>query len=186
MSKYTDGITELAGVRVRDHKIVDEFQTLVNPQRHIPSFITRLTGIDDDMVKDAPKIRDALPEFLDFIGPSTIIAHNATFDFGFINQHAKSHCDIVWENDRLCTRKLANRMLPDLPSKRLDCVCSHFDIINTQAHRAMADVVATKHVFSKMLSMLSNADVRTKEDIFRFESSPIRKCQRILNKEDSC
>lgn len=180
LSRFSDGITELAGVRVRDHSIVDEFQTLVNPQRHIPSFITRLTGISDDMVEDAPKIVDALPEFLDFIGPRTIIAHNATFDYGFLHQHAKSYCGIHWDNEKLCTRKLANRMLPELPSKRLDALCSHFNVVNTQAHRAMADVVATNQIFSHLLRRLHKIDIRSKEDIFRFESLTKAKCCRLL------
>lgn len=180
LSKYTEGITELAGVRVVDGEVRDEFQTLVNPQRHIPSFITRLTGISDAMVKDAPAIEGALPEFFDFIGENVIVAHNATFDYGFLTQKAKAHLDLEWNNERLCTRKLAGRLLPELPSKRLEFLCNHFGIVNTQAHRAMADTLATTQVMGRFVNMLREKEIVHKEDIFRFERSTLAQCRRMM------
>ena len=80
LSKKRHRITEIAAVRIKNKKIVDEFQTLVNPKQRIPSFITRLTGITNDMVREAEPIEKVLPSFLDFLGDHTIVAHCATFD----------------------------------------------------------------------------------------------------------
>lgn len=91
LSKYMHNITEIAAVKIKDDKIVDEFHTLINPKEPIPRFITRLTGITNEMVKNSPTIKEALPDFLEFLGSTTIIAHNATFDYGFIEYNAKKH-----------------------------------------------------------------------------------------------
>ncbi|MFQ5474972.1 MAG: PolC-type DNA polymerase III [Candidatus Nanoarchaeia archaeon] len=180
LSRYRHKITEIAAVKYGKGKEVGSFQKLVNPECHIPSFITKLTGIDDDMVKDADTIDEVLPEFLDFLGDSTIVAHNASFDFGFLNVNAQTHLDTHLCNNRLCTRKLANRLLPDLPRKRLGDVCEHFDIQNEQAHRAMGDTRATALVFSSFLEMLREFDISTHDDIIRFEKSPKGKFRRAI------
>ena len=175
LSKKRHGITEIAAVRVKKNKIVSEFQTLVNPRQRIPSFITRLTGITNEMVKDAPPINKVLPEFVEFLGDAPIIAHNASFDYGFIQHNAKEHLNIEIENKRLCTRKLANRLLPNLPSKRLGCICEYFEIVNQQAHRAMSDVMATTEVFYKFMDMAKEEGIKTEADLVKFEKAPRRK-----------
>ncbi len=175
LSKYMHKITEIAAVKIKGKKIIGRYQTLVNPEEPIPGFITRLTGINDEMVKDAPKIQSVLPEFLDFLGSSTIIAHNATFDYGFINYNMEKHLDLSLENDKICTRRLANRLLPDLPSKRLKHLCETFEIENVQAHRAMSDVNATLEVFKKFCLLLELADIKSKEDIMKFQSNKIER-----------
>jgi len=88
LSRYIHKITEIAAVKVKDNKIIEEYQTLVNPETKIPRFITRLTGIDNEMVKDAPTINEVMPGLLKFLGNHTIVAHNATFDYGFIAYNA--------------------------------------------------------------------------------------------------
>lgn len=173
LSKYVNKITELAGVRVENGEIVREYQTLVNPEEHIPSFITKLTGISDSMVQDAPTIDEALPKFLRFMGDHQMVAHNATFDHGFLHENAKQQ-KLKFLNEKLCTRKLANRLVPDLPNKKLGTCCEHFCITNTQAHRAMADVHATHELFLKFLEMMAERGVQTPEMITRFERMPRR------------
>ena len=177
LSRYRHKITEIAAVKFRKGKKIEEFQSLVNPEMHIPSFITRLTGIDDEMVKDANTIDKVMPGFLDFLGDSVMVAHCATFDYGFLNHNAEKCMSVSIRNEKLCTRKLANRLLQDLPSKKLSHVCNHFDIINEQAHRAMGDVKATAQVFSKFLDMLDEKGVKGKDNIFRFESLSKNKIQ---------
>jgi DNA polymerase-3 subunit alpha (Gram-positive type) len=184
LSRYRHNITEIAAVKFKDGKRIDEFQTLVNPQEHIPRFITRLTGIDDEMVKDAPPIDKVLPEFLEFMGDAVMVAHNATFDYGFISENALRHLDVSLLNERLCTRKLAYRLLPELYSRRLGCVCDHLEIVNEQAHRAMGDVNATAEIFSRFLTMLDECGLKTREDVFRFEGRPGRKCWRMVERKD--
>ncbi|MFC1752442.1 PolC-type DNA polymerase III [Thermoproteota archaeon] len=178
LSRHRDRITEIAAIKFRKGRKIDEFESLVNPEKHIPSFITRLTGIDDDMVKDAPKIDIVLPELMDFLGDSVIVAHSASFDHGFLNVNAERHLNISLENERLCTRKLANRLLPDLPSKRLDILCEYFELNNKAAHRAMGDTRVTADIFSRFLTMLRKDDIALKEDIIGFERAPRGKFRR--------
>ena len=157
-------------------KIIKKFQTLVNPKTPIPSFITHLTGINDAMVKDAPTIEKALSGFLDFLEDHILVAHNATFDHGFLNHNGMKHLDISIDNHILCTRKLANRLLPDLPSKRLEALCNHFNVTNQRAHRAMADVLATVEIFQKMLILLKKKGIEDKAEIIEFQNYALWKC----------
>lgn len=180
LSKNRHKITEIAAVNLVNGKIKKEFQTLVNPECHIPSFITKLTGIDDRMVQDAPTIADALPDFKKFMGGNLMVAHNATFDHGFLSHNSLTHLQEELMNDKLCTKKLANRLLPELPSKKLSTLCEHFDITNVQAHRALADVHATHGVFTNMLQQLDEAGIKEQEEIKKFESMPVSKAQSLL------
>ncbi|MFT4304590.1 MAG: PolC-type DNA polymerase III [Candidatus Woesearchaeota archaeon] len=171
LSKHYDKITEIAAVKVSNGIIVNEFQTLINPERKIPSFITKLTGINNEMVKDKPTIDKVLPDLFNFLENEIIIAHNATFDHGFIQQNANL-CGLNFYNEKLCTRKLANRLLPNLKSKKLNVICEHFNIKNIEAHRAMSDVKATHQVFSCFLDLLKQMKIENKEEIIKFEKKP--------------
>ncbi|MEA2037193.1 MAG: 3'-5' exonuclease, partial [Nanoarchaeota archaeon] len=127
LSKNYHKITEIAAARIRKGKLVKSYQTLINPKVRIPSFITRLTGIDNELVKDAPTIKEALPSFIKFLGNDIFVAHNATFDYGFLEHNLKTYRNYTLDNKRLCTRKLANRLFPDLPRKRLGDICEHLN-----------------------------------------------------------
>ena len=162
-------------MKYENGKIVDEFNTLINPQCHIPSFITRLTGINDEMVKDAPRIDEVIPDFAGFVRGASFVAHNATFDFGFLDHNLQQHHNQPISNKRLCTRKLANRMFPDMQRKRLQDLCSVFNVTNIQAHRALADVQATAEVFSNMLRLLNDQGINDIDSILNFECSKIKK-----------
>ena len=186
LSRHYHKITEIAAVKYKGRKKIGEFQTLVNPETPIPRFITKLTGIDDEMVKDAPVISKVLPEFMDFLGESIIVAHNASFDFGFLNHNAVEYLGHSLPNERLCTRKLANRLLPDLPRKRLSNLCEHFGVVNEQAHRAMADTKVTIDVFHGFLDMLEENGVKSKAGVLEFEKMSAAKCAEILSDPDGC
>ena len=166
-------ITEIAAVRLRRGEVVESFETLVNPGVRIPSFITKLTGIDNVMVRDAPSIREVLPLFSDFVGKDVFVAHNATFDYGFLDHNMKKHGH-SFTVPRLCTKKLANRLFPDLERKRLSDLCLHLGVENSRAHRAMADVRATAAVFRQMLGILHTRGVSEVEDVLKFEKSARR------------
>lgn len=180
-------ITEIAAVKVNDGKIKERYEQLVHPAVKIPSFITRLTGIDDEMVKDAPPIEEALPQFLKFTGRNVIVAHNATFDHGFISKNA-AKLDLPFVNRPLCTRKLSTRLLPDLPSKRLGAICEHLNIAHPNAHRAMPDVLATHEIFHHLHSLLKQHGIKKMEDVLTFQNlsrSKIWKLRRNLQ-DNSC
>ncbi len=172
LSKYMHKITEIAAVKIKGKKIIGEYQSLINPETHIPSFITRLTGINDELVKDAPKIHEELPNFLEFLSDKPIIAHNASFDYGFLSHNVDTHLKTNFLNEKICTRKLANRLLPELPSKKLSILCELFEITNEQAHRAMADTKATAELFLKMRNMMQKSNIKTLEEVKVFETKP--------------
>jgi len=151
LSRYRHKITEISAIKFKDGEIIDEFTTLVNPETKIPSFITKLTGITNEMVKDSPKIHQIIQDFHNFTKDSHFVAHNATFDYNFLNHNLKQHTNKELENQVFCTCKLARRLLPNLPNKKLGTVCDHLNIGNYAAHRARGDAIATTFVFKKFL-----------------------------------
>ncbi len=177
LSKNYHQITEIAAAKINNGNIIDSYQTLVNPQVRIPSFITRLTGINNEMVRDAPTIKEVLPSFQDFLKNDVFVAHNATFDFGFLDHNLKVHHGQNLINERLCTKKLANRLLPDLSRKRLQDLCEYFNIHNQQQHRAMGDVQATALVFSNMLNILQEKGISDVKEVLKFERSSVKRAK---------
>ena len=175
LSKGYHQITEIAAAKIRSGEIVDSYQTLINPKVSIPHFITGLTGITNEMVKDCPTIDKVLPTFVDFLGKDIFVAHNATFDHGFLDENLKRHHGQNLENTKLCTRKLAYRLFPELPRRRLADLCQHLNIPNYQAHRAMGDVVATSQVFINMLGILHQKGISQVDDVLTFEKMLIRR-----------
>jgi len=173
LSRDRSRITEIAAMRFDGSGIVDKYETLVNPEKPISYSITRLTGIDDALVKNSPTIGEVLPWFFDFMKDDIMVAHNASFDYGFLNHNAILHLDQEIENPVLCTRKLANRLLCELPSKRLEMICNHFCITNQRAHRAMSDVDVTVQVLENFLKMLDLKWVSSKLEILDFQNSKI-------------
>ncbi len=173
LSKNYHKITEIAALNVKNGTIKKEFHTLVNPQVKIPSFITKLTGINNEMVKDAPTIGEVIPKFVKFSNNKIFVAHNAMFDYGFLSNAAMQQ-QLELKTETLCTRKLANRLLPDLASKRLGSLCEHFNIVNESEHRAMGDAKATVHVLNNFNSMLEQRGIKTPQDLLRFERSSVQ------------
>tara|TARA_Y100000310_G_C20677445_1_gene813908 strand:- start:254 stop:832 length:579 start_codon:yes stop_codon:yes gene_type:complete len=151
LSKHRHKITEISAIKFQNGEIIDEFNTLINPETKIPKFITKLTGINNEMVKDSPKIHEVINDFHDFTKDSHFVAHNATFDYNFLNHNLKQHTQKELTNNIICTCKLARRLLPELPNKKLGTVCEHLDIGNYQAHRARGDAIATTFVFKEFL-----------------------------------
>ena len=155
-------ITEIGAYRVKDGVIADEFHTLVNPQAPIPAFITSLTGISDDMVRDAPLFSDIAPRFLEFIGDSVLVAHNAHFDMGFLNHEIGRVFEEfrVW-NPSLCTVQLSRRLLPQIENHKLNTVASHFSVQLINHHRACEDARATAEIFVNLLTDLRGRGINS-------------------------
>lgn len=151
---YREWITEIAAIKCnKDWEVIEEYQTLINPERHIPTGITRLTGISNEMIADAPKISEVMPFFSEFIKDTIIVWHNISFDFRFLNYY---HYQCFWtylNNETLCTLKLARKLLPDLPNRKLWTICEYFWITNERAHRAMGDTRATLEVLEKYIEL---------------------------------
>ena len=180
LSPYRHKITEIAAAKIINGKVVDKFEQLVNPKVKISSFITKLTGITNDLVEDSPEIQDVMPSFRKFLGDHTFVAHNASFDFKFLAYNMKSYEERYLDNTTLCTQKLANRILPDLHSKRLGVICEHYGITNNQAHRAMGDTLATVNIFDKMIKTLEKYKITKIQEVINFERMPRSKASDFL------
>ncbi len=154
-------VTEIGAYRVSGGKITDEFHTLINPESPIPFFITQLTGISDRMVRYEPKFRDVASDFLDFIGDSVLVAHNANFDMRFLNHEISLiHGDYRVANPHLCTVQLSRKLLPHIENHRLNTVANYFSVALVNHHRAAEDARATAHIFINLLEYLSARGVR--------------------------
>lgn len=154
-------VTEIGAYRVEKGKIVGEFQTLVNPECEISFFIRQLTGISDEMVKNAPKFREVIGAFLEFIGDAVLVAHNAHFDMRFLNYEI----GMIYENYRvhnphLCTVQLARKLLPNLENHKLNTVAEHYAVSLENHHRASDDAHATAKIFVNFLEMLEEKGVK--------------------------
>ncbi|MEO8561263.1 MAG: 3'-5' exonuclease [bacterium] len=148
-----DRITEIAAVTVRDGRIVDVYETLVNPERSIPPFITRLTRISWDMVRDKSPFRDVCEDVLRVLDGNVFVAHNASFDWRFVSTEVSRATGREITGRRLCTVRLARRLLPQLRSRSLDWVARHYgvDIEPQRRHRAAGDALATAHCLLRLL-----------------------------------
>ena len=148
-------LIELGAFRIRGGRIADKFVTLVNPEIPIPRFVATLTGISNDMVRDAPVFADVAPKWLDFVSEAVIVAHNAPFDTSFLNHEiSRVYPGHRMVNPHLCTVKLSRRAMPDLSNHRLDTIASHFSIPIASRHRAGSDALATAEIFIFLLTEL--------------------------------
>ena len=173
LSKETESITEIGAVKVVDGKIIDRFSTFVNPERPIPAEITKLTGITNEMVADAPVITEILPKFLEFCQDAVLVAHNANFDTGFIRLNAERKCGIEVKNTVLDTLELSRALLPELKKHKLDIVCEQLGVSLEGHHRAVNDAEATAEVFLKFIDMLVEKEIYKVDDINVFSSQTV-------------
>ena len=164
LSAINDSITEIGAIKVEDGEVIDEFSQLVNPNRPIPEFITKLTGITDEMVKDKPYIDKVSPEFYDFINGSVLIAHNASFDIGFIRENFKK-VNLELNNPILDTLELSRAVFPNLKNHKLNTLSKHLDINLENHHRAVDDAKATKDIFLKVMDLLKEKGVEDLDEI---------------------
>ncbi|MFD2245048.1 exonuclease domain-containing protein [Pontibacter ruber] len=147
-----DKITEIAIFIHDGQQIVDKYSTLINPQRPIPYFITQLTGISDEMVKDAPKFYEVAKEIVEFTEGKVFVAHNVRFDYSFIK---KEFADLgyMFQRKTLCTVRLSRSLIPGLPSYSLGKLCKSIDIDLQMRHRAIGDAEATAKLFDKLIKI---------------------------------
>ena len=163
-SSIRDRIIEIGAVKVVNGKIVDRFSTFVNPQRPIPFEITNLTSITDEMVMESPAIDVILPKFLEFVGDGVLVAHNAGFDVGFIEQN----CRNLGLNDHFVyadTVALARVLLPTLSKYKLNVVAKALNISLENHHRAVDDAGATAEIFVKFVEMLKKDNITTLKEV---------------------
>jgi DNA polymerase-3 subunit epsilon/ATP-dependent DNA helicase DinG len=143
-----EAITEIGAVKFKGNRVEDEWSSLINPNRHIPEFITGLTGIDDAMVREAPRIRDVAHELEAFVGDLPIVGHNIRFDLGFLQKQIPFSF-----NEVIDTYELASILLPNASRYNLGALGKQLGVALPATHRALDDARATHGVFSRLYEM---------------------------------
>ena len=159
-----EAITEIGAVRLRNGEIVETFQTFVDPERRLTPEIIGLTGITDEMLRGAPKLKDALTAFLAFAGNAPLAAHNAEFDISFIRAGCRK-CSIPFEPTYIDTLILAQNLLPGLGKYKLDIVAEHLQLPQFNHHRASDDAVPVAQMLTKFFPMLEERGVTRLQQI---------------------
>ncbi len=164
LSAINDKVTEIGAIKIKNGEIVDRYSQLINPERPISEFITKLTGINDMMVKEKPTIENVILEFKEFIGEDVLVAHNASFDVGFIRENMKKK-GLDLSNPVLDTLELSRSVFPDLKSHKLNIVAKHLGIKLENHHRAVDDASATADIFLKVMELLNDKDINKFDQI---------------------
>jgi DNA polymerase III subunit epsilon len=160
-SAARERITEIAVVVHDGSKVIETFETLVNPERSIPTYITQITGISDAMVKDAPKFYEIAKKIVQLTEGAVFVAHNVRFDYGFVQEEFR-RLGYTFSRQQLCTVKLSRVAFPGLRSYALGNLITHFGIKVKDRHRALADTLATTEIFEKILLTEANKEAATK------------------------
>ena len=173
-SPRLEKITEIGVMKYQDGKVIDKFSCFVNPEKSIPPRVVEVTGITDDMVRNAETIDKVFPKLLEFIKDSVLVAHNAEFDVGFLRHFAR---ELGYEFDftYLDTLSLAYELFPEYKTYKLGRIAKNLGIKVDVAHRALDDVDTTVKVFKVMLDMLRERGVKTLEDIEIYASDETAK-----------
>jgi DNA polymerase III epsilon subunit family exonuclease len=167
-------ITEIGAVKVRGGEIIGEFQTFINPQHGLSDFITSLTGITDEMLADAPKIKSVLPGFFEFLGSykeTVLVAHNAPFDLSFLKAAAVKH-KYPWPQYHVIdTVRIARSVLDrdEVPNCKLSTLATFFGARTSPTHRALDDARATVDVLHGIFERLGTFEVTTLHELLNFK-----------------
>jgi DNA polymerase-3 subunit epsilon len=167
-----DRITEVAVVEVRNGVATTVFDTLINPQRAIPPWVSRLTNISWEMVKDAPVFTEVCDQLLGVLDGRVFVAHNANFDWRFLSMEIERATGRTLAGRRLCTVRMARKVLPALRRRSLDYVSLHYGVENRRRHRAGGDAFATAQVFLRMLSDARRQGCESWHDLQRLLIAP--------------
>lgn len=145
-----DEVIEIGAIKVKNNKTVSKFNSLVKPKNEIDEYITELTGITNEMVKDAPAIEEVLPDFMDYIGNDILIGHNVNFDINFIYDNLYRNKLDVLTNDFIDTMRISRKLLPELLHHRLIDLAKYFKIDSTNNHRSLKDCEITMNVYENL------------------------------------
>jgi DNA polymerase-3 subunit epsilon len=167
-----DRITEIAIAVVHGARREIVFESLVNPERPIPAMIAGLTGITDAMVRRAPRFADLADTLLTALGGRVFVAHNARFDWAFVGSELRRARDVVLDGPRLCTVKLARRLVRGVRSCGLDNLTRHFGFENAARHRAAGDALVTAELLACLLRLARETGARTMQDLSAIETRP--------------
>ncbi|MDK8645035.1 PolC-type DNA polymerase III [Staphylococcus condimenti] len=165
LSNQYDKIIELAAVKVHDGEIIDKFERFSNPHERLSDTIKNLTHISDDMLVDAPEIDDVLTEFKEWVGDAIFVAHNASFDMGFIDTGYERAGLGNYTNGVIDTLELSRTINTEFGKHGLNFLAKKYGVELTQHHRAIYDTEATAYIFIKMLKQVEELGVTNHKDI---------------------
>lgn len=143
-------IIEVSALKVRNETIQDSFSSLIKPTQPINWLTTRLTGITDKMVENAPDVNEVMQNFYGFIGKDTLIGHNVNFDVNFLYDNLWLHNGLILDNPFVDTLRLARKALPDLPNHKQTTMAEYYGIETIGAHRALRDCEICNSCYLKL------------------------------------
>lgn len=176
---------EVGIVKIENLKIVDSYQSLINPGQFISPFITSLTGIANEDVVDAPTFEDISQEIKDFIEDTILVGHNLPFDYAFLASEFERSELILPKLQQVCTLKISRSLFPELKSKSLGNMVKHFKIKHRDVHRALGDANATAKLFLKILDkLIKEHNYESIDDLSSFQVTPsVSKSFRLVKKK---
>jgi DNA polymerase-3 subunit epsilon len=153
-----EGITEIAIYKFDGHEIVDQFITLVNPEKEIQPFVVQLTGINNKMLRNAPKFHEVAKRILEITEDCIVVAHNSSFDYRILKTEY-NRLGYAYKRDTLCTVELSRKLIPEQPSYSLGKLCKSLGIPMSDRHRASGDALATIQLFKLLLEKDSDKSI---------------------------
>lgn len=162
-------IIEIAAIKFSQGKEIARFETLVNPGRHIPSIVQKITGLNNEQVKNAPFIEDIFDDIIQFIGDSVLVAHGALGDIAYLIHHMRQLKNKEFENFYFCTHLLVTNLIPEIPSKSLSGIAEYYNIPVLDAHNALGDAIMTAQIFWKILKHCNEHGFKTCDDLFKIQ-----------------
>lgn len=159
LSPIKNEIIEIGAIKVENGVVVDTMDIFVKPKTPVSYFITNLTGITNDMLKDGYDIEEGMKKFIEFSGDYTLIAHNARFDIGFLNSNMNSCFNKDLENKYLDTVKISKEIVKGLPNYKLGTLAEYFNVDYKGAHRALKDCEITLDIYNSLSKIYSKTSV---------------------------
>lgn len=151
LSPITNELIEVSAIKYDGNKKIDTFSTLIKPKVRIPYYITNITGITNDMVQEAPEVEDVMPELIEFIGDLPIVAHNANFDYNFIQNYSNKS---FTNNSVIDTVRIGRKLYPELPNHKLGTIAKHIGITEDGFHRAEFDCECCAKIYMEYLKVV--------------------------------
>ena len=151
LSPITNELIEVSAIKYDGNKRIDTFSTLIKPKVRIPYYITNITGITNDMVEEAPEVEEVMPELIDFVGDLPIVAHNANFDYKFIQNYSNNS---FTKNKVIDTVPIGRRLYHELPNHKLGTIAKHIGITEDGFHRAEFDCECCAKIYMEYLKVV--------------------------------
>lgn len=154
-----DRIIEIGAAWIEKGEVIKTFESFVNPRRHITDFVTELTGIQNEMLENAPDMEEVMEAFLAFCGEQIILGHHVIFDYSFLKRNALK-IGHEFERSGIDTLRIAREYLPNLEKRSLEALCMYYQIKNPAAHRALFDALAAAELYQKLADEFYQIDAK--------------------------